>query len=189
MHKISDLAKKIRKNSHRISENIIYRWSPRSMNGKTLPEKLLTPLFQAALYAPSAFNNQPERFYYAKRGSKSFQELLQALSPFNQKWCQKASFLIVLVSKKTYDYNGKPNPTHSFDTGAAWQAFAMEGTKRNLIIHGMSGFDYQVIAEFLKLSNDFQVECMIAVGQPSDKIKKEEITTRKPLDHVVIKLP
>jgi len=181
-------AKKIRKNPKNILNNIIYRWSPRSMDAKKLPESVLLPLFEAAKYAPSAFNAQPEKFFYAQKGNKSFSEMLKLLFPANQKWCKNASFLVALVSKKSFEHNGKFNQTHSFDTGAAWEAFAIEGTKRNLVVHAMSGFDYDKTKEYLKLDADSQVECMIAVGQPTKKINNEKISLRKPLKEIAVKL-
>lgn len=183
-----DVARKIRKNTEDILDAIIYRWSPRSMDGTQLSEDVLRPLFEAARYAPSAFNDQPERFYYAKKGSKSFMELLQLLAPLNQTWCKNASFLMILVSKTTFEHNGKLNRTHTFDTGAAWEAFAVEGVKRNLVIHGMSGFDYDKATAYLKLGDDAEVECMIAVGVPIDNIKDELVSLRKPIEEMAFQL-
>jgi len=158
------------------------------MTGKTIPENDLLTLIEAALYAPSAFNAQPERFYYAKQGDKSFTDLIQLLSAFNQNWCKKAAFLIIVVSKKTFEHNGKFDRTHSFDSGAAWQAFAIEGVNRNFVVHAMSGFDYDKAKQYLKLGDDYDVECMIAVGQPSDEVNQEKITLRKPVKEIAIKL-
>ena len=185
---IFDVAKKIRKNTEDVLDAIIYRWSPRSMDGARLSDDVLRPLFEAARYAPSAFNDQPERFYYAKKGSKSFTELVQLLTPMNQTWCQNASFLIILVSKTTFEHNGKLNRTHTFDTGAAWESFAVEGAKRNLVVHGMSGFDYEKATAYLKLGNDAQVECMIAVGNPTEQITTEIVSSRKPVEEIMFPL-
>jgi nitroreductase len=188
MINIHSCAKKARKNIKGISEDVLYRWSPRSMNAQKLPESILYPLFEAASFAPSAFNNQPWRFYYTHRESKSFTDLLNLLAQFNQDWCRNASFLIILVSKKTYDYNGKFDRTHAFDVGAAWEAFAIEGVRRNLVVHGMSGFDYEKAKEYLKLNDDYSIECMIAVGQPTEKVRSEEVSTRKAIKEIAIKI-
>lgn len=188
MINIHDLAKKVRKNDLNISEDIIYRWSPRNMTGKKMSESELFPLLEAGRYAASGYNNQPWRIYYALRETKAFSDLMNLLGEFNQKWCGNASFLIILVSKKTYDYNGKPDPTHTFGVGAFWQNFANEGVRRNLLVHGMSGFDYQKAKEYLKLSDDFQVEAMVAVGEPTKAIKDEQVSTRKPISEVAFKL-
>ncbi len=188
MKNILDLAKNKRENTRKIEEDVIYRWSPRSMSGEPIPESALLDLFDAARYSPSAFNAQPQRYYYSERGTESFKTILSFLSPFNQVWCANASFLIILVSKKTFEHNGKFDRTHSFDTGASWEAFAVEGIRRNLVVHGMSGFDYSKAEAFLKLGDDYNVECMIAVGIPTEAATKEEITMRKPIKEIAIKL-
>ena len=46
--------------------------------------------------------------------------------PPNQEWTNNAAALLVFVSKSTFDFNGKPYPTHSFDTGAAWENLALQ---------------------------------------------------------------
>jgi nitroreductase len=188
MMNIYSVAKKYRKNPRNISDDIIFRWSPRSMTKQTVPEGILLSLIEAASYAPSAFNAQPEKFYYAKRGSKSFSKILDILSPFNKEWCIKASFIILLVSKISFEHNGKPNRSHSFDAGAAWEAFAVEGVKRNLVVHAMSGLDFDKAKKFLKLDDDYQVECAIAVGFPEKEVETETITLRKPVKELVVKL-
>jgi len=55
-------AKDKRNNTHKILDELIYRWSPRGMTGQKLTEDEFLPLLEAARWAPSAFNNQPWRF-------------------------------------------------------------------------------------------------------------------------------
>ena len=43
-------------------------------------------IFEAARWAPSAFNAQPWRFLYAKRESADWERFLGLLIPFNQGW-------------------------------------------------------------------------------------------------------
>ncbi|HEX9830803.1 MAG TPA: nitroreductase family protein, partial [Thermodesulfobacteriota bacterium] len=81
-----------------------------------------------------------------------------------QAWAKNASALIVIISRKTFDHNGKPSRTHSFDTGAAWQNLALQGALKGLVIHGMQGFDYDKAREVLNVSDDYEVEAMAAVG-------------------------
>ncbi len=85
---------------------------------------------------------------------------------------QGAAALVVFISKTTFDHNGEPSITHSFDTGAAWQNFALEASLKNLVVHGMEGFDYDKARTVLKIPRDFQVEVMAAIGKPG---KKEEL--------------
>ncbi|MCH7952052.1 nitroreductase family protein [Patescibacteria group bacterium] len=186
---LRDVAKKKRKNAHQILDEVIYRWSPRSMTGEPISEEELTPLFEAARWAPSHFNYQEWHFHYALRDTKAFQELFSLLVPGNQKWCDKAGTLMILVSKKISDENQQFIRTHSLDTGAAWQSFAIEGIRRNLVIHAMAGFDYDKAAEYLHLAEDeYQVECMIAVGKPNQEVIDEDMSLRKNLEEIITKL-
>lgn len=184
MKTLHTIARFKRTNTYAVSEPTIYRWSPRSMSGKKMSSTTLLPLFAAASYAPSAFNAQPWKFYYASRDTKGFASMLGVLVEANRAWCTRASFLLILVSQITFEYSGKSNRTHSFDTGAAWEAFAIEGARRNVVVHAMSGFDYEKAHALLKLDSSYQVECMIAVGVPSEKAEKEDVSMRKDLDHI-----
>ena len=64
---LHNVTKNKRDNSHKVLNEIIYRWSPCNMNGQTLNKDELLPLFEVAHWAPSCFNNQPWRFYYTPR--------------------------------------------------------------------------------------------------------------------------
>jgi nitroreductase len=46
---------------------ILERWSPRAFDGSAIPDADLETIFDAARWAPSAFNAQPWRFLYARR--------------------------------------------------------------------------------------------------------------------------
>lgn len=173
-------------NSHEILESTIHRWSPRNMNGEAVTAEELKPLFEAAHWAPSSFNNQPWRFYYALRDTQQFQIFFDLLVEKNQQWCKKAGCLVILVSKTTFDHNGTPMRTHAFDTGAAWHAFAVEGIRRGLVVHGMAGFNYDAAAKVLDLGEEYHVNCMIAVGKPAPEVEKETITQRKAIDDIAI---
>lgn len=43
------------------------RWSPRAFTGENIPQDTLLSFFEAARWAPSAYNSQPWRFLYARR--------------------------------------------------------------------------------------------------------------------------
>lgn len=94
------------------------------------------------------------------------------LSPGNPVWCKNAAALIVVISKTTFDYKSRPARTHSFDSGAAWMGLALQGSFPGFVVHGMQGFDYDRAKSELIVSDEFQVEAMIAVGRPG---KKEDL--------------
>jgi nitroreductase len=176
-----------RKSEYDISPIILDRQSLRAMSGEEMKEDEFMPLFEAARWAPSSYNNQHWRFIYAKRNTEYWSGFFNLLGEFNRKWCKDAALLVVAVSKKTLDINRKPARTHSFDAGAAWENLALEGTRRGFIVHAMEGFDYSKARELLKLSDEYQVEAMIAIGKPGKKeeIEKHETSGRKPLNDMV----
>ncbi|MEK6742234.1 MAG: nitroreductase family protein [Nitrospirota bacterium] len=158
-----------RKPDHDISPMFVNRWSPRSMSGGEISREELMRMLEASRWAMSSMNNQPWRFLYAFRNTPHWDRFFGLLTPNNQGWCKNAAALIVVVSKKTFDHNGKPARTHSYDTGAAWYSFALQGVMMGLVVHGMQGFDYDRAALELGVTDEHQVEAMAAVGRPGNK--------------------
>ena len=170
----------------------VNRWSPRAMTGASLPEADYLPLFEAARWAPSSYNNQHWRFMYAAREDEAFADYLDLLNDGNHVWAQDAAVLVVIASRTTFEHNGEHARTHSFDAGAAWQNIALEGARRGLAVHAMQGFDYDRAAETLGVPDGFDVEAMVAVGEraapetlPDDLAEREVPKGRKPLDEIV----
>jgi len=145
------------------------------MSGESIAEEELLLLFEAARWAPSSFNNQPWRMLYARRGTEHWSLFFDLLVEFNKTWAKNAAALIVFISKTTFDHNGEPSVTHSFDTGAAWENFALQASLKNLVVHGMEGFDYEKAKTALKIPDDFRVEAMAVIGKPG---KKEDLPER-----------
>jgi nitroreductase len=157
-----------RQPAHGVDDLFINRWSPRAMSAEAMDQSELMTLFEAARWAPSSNNNQPWRFIYARRDTSAWETFFNLLAEGNQIWAKNAAALIVVVSKKTFD-SGKPARTHSYDTGAAWVNFALMGSLKGLVVHGMQGFDYDRARTVLNVPDDYQVEAMIAVGKPGKK--------------------
>lgn len=167
------------------------RWSPRAMNAEPLTEGELHRLFEAARWAPSSYNEQEWRFLFAERIRDDWHLFFDLLMEANQVWCRNAAALIVVVSKRTFTRNGKPNSVHSFDTGLATQNLLLQATAMNLVAHAMAGFDRDAARRDLEVPDDFSVECMIAVGRPGDPkylpdhLREAEIPSgRKPVDAI-----
>jgi nitroreductase len=182
-----------RKPTFKINQIILNRWSPRSMTGEELDEDTIMSLFEAARWAPSSFNNQPWRFIYAKRNTKYWDKLFVLLAEPNKVWAKDAALLVVVLSNKNFEYNGKFSITHQYDAGAAWGNLALEATTRGLVAHGMQGFDYEKTRENLEIPEDFDVMAMIAIGKrgpkenlPPNLQEKENPTDRKPLNEIVM---
>ncbi|NGX47746.1 MAG: malonic semialdehyde reductase RutE [Chlamydiae bacterium] len=190
---ISEEIQATRKPSYLIQPFILNRWSPRSMTGEAMTDEELMPLFEAARWAPSSFNSQPWRILYAKRDTPEWELFYNLLIDFNKQWCQNASALVVMVSHDNFEKNNKPSITHSYDTGAAWMAIALEGNARGYVVHGMSGFDFEKARQILEVPEGYTVEAMAAIGKraPKDKLsaemqQAEAPSTRKPLSEIII---
>ena len=135
--------KKYREPQYSVGPLFVNRWSPRAMSGEEVPLQEMFSLFEAARWAPSSYNNQPWRFLYARRGSEHWERFLALLVEGNRIWAEKAGVLMVVLSRETFEYNGRPSRTHSFDAGAAWENLALQGTAMGLVVHGMQGFGYK----------------------------------------------
>jgi len=153
---------------HPIEPLFIRRWSPRAMSGEAVSNQDLQRLFEAARWAPSTYNEQEWRYLYARNRSQQWDTFFNLLAPANQVWCRQAGVLMVVLSKKTFTRTGKPNPVHTFDTGASFENLALQGTSMGLVVHGMAGFDRDRARRDLNVPDDYDVEAMVAVGQPGD---------------------
>ncbi|MBU1375007.1 MAG: nitroreductase family protein [Alphaproteobacteria bacterium] len=157
---------------HDIHPMFLNRWSPRAFTGEAMPEDLLNGLFEAARWAPSAFNAQPWRFVYAHKGTGDWDRLFDVLIPYNQAWVKHASVLMYVISDRFRRAEGHapaPIHSHSFDAGAAWAYLALQASHIGWAAHGMAGFDLARSYEALGVPEDqYRVEAAIAVGRPTD---------------------
>ena len=157
-----------RKADYPIQSFILDRWSPRAMTGESISSDELMRLFEAARWAPSSFNAQQWRALYARRETEHWLTFLGLVVEGNKAWAQNAAALVVFISRKDFEHNGEPSITHSYDCGAAWENFALQGFSQGLVVHGMQGFDYERAPTELKIPDEFEVEAMAAVGKPGD---------------------
>jgi nitroreductase len=183
----------LRRTEYYVNPMILNRWSPRAMTGEELADEELMSLFEAARWAPSSYNNQPWRFIYTKRNTKQWDRLFNPLVDFNKSWAKDASALVVIVSRKNFEYNGAPSLTYQFDSGAAWQNLALEATAQGLATHAMQGFDYEKARKELKIPDSYDVMAMVAIGKRASKeslsaeLQQRELPSdRKPLEEIVM---
>ena len=152
---------------HPVDPLFVHRWSPRAMSGEAIKDEQLMMMLEAARWSPSSYNEQPWRFLYARRGTAHFDHFFHCLMEANQAWCKTAAVLLCVISKKTFTKNSQPNGVHTFDAGAAWQSFALQGAALGLVVHAMAGFDHERARKTLHVPDDFKTEAMIAVGRPA----------------------
>ena len=174
-----------------INDIFLKRYSPRAFSGESLIKEEILTIFEAARWAPSGRNFQPWRFIYATRESVEFENFLQFLTESNRVWCAKAGVLVVVISKKHLD-DGSLQKTHSFEAGLATQNLLLQATEMNILAHPMGGIINEVIVEKLNLSDEYDIECMIAIGRhgktedlPEKLQAREAPSQRKPLEEIV----
>lgn len=154
------------------------RWSPRAFDASPIDDTDLFTMFEASRWAPSAFNSQPWRFIYARRGSEAWAKFLNLLMPFNARWAQQASVLVILVSDTLVRMPRAEvlsvSHSHSFDAGAAWAHLALQATRLGYSVHGMTGMDFERARSELSVPERFRIETAIAIG------RRAHVTTLSP---------
>lgn len=149
------------------------RWSPRAFDNSSIPQHDLDTIFDAARWAPSAFNYQPWRFLYAHRDGADWRRFVDLLLPFNQAWVERASVLLFILSDTLIVGPGsdaaKPSHSHSFDTGAAWALMALQATRLGYHSHAMTGVDFDRARAELGVPDRFRIEAAVAIGRRGDK--------------------
>lgn len=181
--------RKYRTSEYDIDEMFLERWSPRSFSEKEVPEDTLLALFEAAHWAPSAFNFQPWRFILAKTAEE--REVFHSfLYEGNLAWCTRAPVLVLIISKKEQD--GNVIRSHSFDTGAAWAFLALQANRKGMITHPMTGFDFDKARDVLEIPDEYNIEALVAIGYQAEKEKlpevlqeREQPNQRMPLENFI----
>jgi len=185
-----------RKSAYPIEPLFLDRWSPRALSGEALSAAELMPLLEAARWAPSCGNFQPWRFLYARRDTDFWPAFLGLLTPRNREWAQRAGALVLIISRTHFDGDARPCPTHSFDSGAAWENLALQASMSGLVAHGIQGFDYELARRVLRVPAAYAVEAMVVIGKPGALAElgesfrpREQPNTRRPLDQLVCEGP
>lgn len=172
---------------HPVDPIFTARWSPRAFDRSVIPDADLHTIFEAARWAPSAFNAQPWRLLYAKRESADWDRFLALLMPFNQAWAQNAGVLIYLCSDtlmETKPGQISPSHTHSFDTGAAWASMALQATMLGYHAHGMAGVEWDQARVALKVPDRFRIDAACVIGRTGslDILDEKNRAREKPSD-------
>jgi nitroreductase len=162
----------VRQAGYDINPLFLQRWSARAFTNETISREQLLGLFEAARWAPSAYNAQPWRFIYALKDSPQWSSFLDLLIEFNRSWASKAAALVFIVSRTQFQAPGKdtasPFPTHAFDSGAAWASLALQAQDTGWSAHAMAGFDQLRAREVLGIPDDYAIQAAIAIGRPGN---------------------
>ncbi|MEO0114835.1 MAG: nitroreductase family protein [candidate division WOR-3 bacterium] len=147
---------------------IIQRRAYRSLEPVPIKEELVKDLAECAQLTCSCFNNQPWRFVFVYDPAM-LKQLHSALSKGNE-WCQFASMIIAVLSKKELDCQIKGRDYYLFDTGMATAFIILRATELGLVAHPIAGYDENKVKEILSIPDAMTVITLIIVGKHSDKI-------------------
>ncbi|MEO0480464.1 MAG: nitroreductase family protein [Planctomycetota bacterium] len=178
-----------------IHELLRDRFSPRAFADQSVSTEVLGCLFEAARWAPSAFNEQPWIFIAATREQgEDFARLGDCLVEGNA-WAKNAPVLAISVAQTRFARNDKENRHAFHDVGLATAFLTLEAQAQGLSVHQMAGFDAELAKTSLELPENHEPVAMFAigpVGDPStlpDPLRERELAprVRKPLSEVVFR--
>lgn len=173
---------------------LVERWSPRAYDPTAvIGDGTLRTLLEAARWAPSAGNSQPWRFIVARRGTREFTVVHDALMGYNRAWADSAAALIVNVAEVS-DEQGAPRRWAHYDLGAAVAHLSVQAQHEGLHTHQMGGFDGARLREAFGLGEQLEVVSITALGKLGDAdtlpepLREREVAprSRKALDEIVI---
>ena len=176
-----------------ILDSVKYRYSTVLFSSKPVDNEKLELLFEAARWAPSAYNEQPWRFIIGiKEKNENYDKLLKCLVDGNKYWAKNAPVLVLIIAKTLLDRNQKINSTSFYDTGMAVGNLLNQATSLNLIGHQMGGFNKDMAKQELQIPAFFEPISIMAIGYkgntedfPDDlQFREKKTRTRKSLDEL-----
>lgn len=155
-------------NTYPIDELIRQRWSPHAFEERLVEDEKLLSLFEAARWAPSAFNAQPWSFIFATKEDKStYDRLLGCMPARNQRWAQWAPVLVLTVTN-LYLPSGKPDRFAYYDVGLAVENFVLQAAAVGLACHQTGGVDVKRARTEFSIPDGYDPIDIIAVGYAGD---------------------
>lgn len=136
---------------HDILPVLSQRWSPYAWSDKTVTAADLNAVFEAARWAPSAFNEQPWQFVVVRKGDALHATLLDCLVEPNRVWAAHAPVLVLNLVRTTLAATGKPNRCAEHDLGLAVGNLLAQATHLGLSVHQMAGILPDVAKDRLAL--------------------------------------
>jgi nitroreductase len=151
-----------------VTEAIQTRRAYRSLDPVEITQDLIKDLASHAQLSASCNNNQPWRFIFVYE-PEMLKKMHEVLSRGNQ-WVQRASMIIVVLSKKELDCIIGERVYYQFDTGMATAFLILRATELGLVAHPIAGFSPNKTREILDIPNDFEVITFVNIGKHASTI-------------------
>jgi nitroreductase len=145
---------------------LLQRRSRRALAPQPISAELVSSLFEAARWAPSAANLQPWLFVYAN-DSEALARVRPIIKDDNRRWADRAPLLVFLFARRNHPETGRPLRSAAFDTGAAWISLALQCEHLGLSARAIGGIHHEAAHEILSVpAADFESIVGIAIGYP-----------------------
>lgn len=173
---------------------IANRWSPRAFRSDAkISDGDMQLILEAGRLAPSAFNEQPWRYFVGKHGDETFQQILNGLGEFNQKWAKNSSALLLVCGTKQRA-NGDAHPSFQYDLGLSVAQATFQAHHLGYVSHQMTGFNHDIMCKTFDLTT-LEPVVVVAIGKQGDSDSLPEqmaereklVSTRKSMQEIVLK--
>ncbi|BFM15140.1 nitroreductase family protein [Maricurvus nonylphenolicus] len=160
---------------------ILTRRSSRAIDpDKAVSEHTLERLFEAARWAPSAFNGQPWAYAVATTNNPELLSAARDSLAKGNSWALKAPVLMFSLSyKKMPSKKLIPNWLHKYEAGMATGQMALQAAEEGLVFHQMLGFNPFKIRKIFNIPRSYSVLSAIAIGYPGST---EELSKKHALE-------
>lgn len=171
--------------AYEILSQIKKRWSPREFDpAKKISPSQISLLFEAARWAPSAFNDQPWNFIIVTKDNPvQFGKMLSLLKEGNKTWAENASALILTVAFLRSSHDGSENFHALYDLGASVTNLSLQAVELNIYVHQIGGFYHDKAKKAFQLDEDYLPVSVLALGylpeSESFKERKERLLTKR----------
>ncbi len=160
------------------------RYSERAFAHTPLEEEKLYQILEAGRIAPTACNNQPQRFYVLRS-----KDALAKAAKLTRTYHAPVVVLVCYVEEEAWHspYDG----FCSGDMDASIAASSMMFAAEDLSVHSiwLRGFDATKVKEAFELPDGTVPSLMLALGYPGEKSKPAPLhEQREPMEEFVIEL-
>ncbi|MFR6291167.1 MAG: nitroreductase family protein [Peptococcaceae bacterium] len=171
-----------------VMEQIVQRYSTMYFGPGEVAEEDLQGILLAATQAPSAYNEQPWRFFVA-RTPQDKEMLMEYMLPGEREWIAAAPVLILVAGNMGDTHNGLFNYWTAFDSGCAWGYLSLEAQRRGYVTHCIGSFDRVDLRNEFQMSENLELYGIVALGRPAatEVTQKEKQMPRKSVNSVLLR--
>lgn len=172
----------------RIMAEMEERYSTMYFADVPVAEEDLQGILLAATQAPSAYNEQPWRFFVAR--TPQDREMLQEyMMPSEREWIAAAPVLILVAGNMGDTHNGLFNYWTPFDSGCAWGYLSLEAQRRGYVTHCIGSFDRVDLRNEFQQSENLELYGIVALGRPAaaEQTAKEKQMPRKSVNSILLR--